>query len=660
MGSSMKRKVGLFLLTVLVAVSLGATIVASLAMYRLVSRLQDEELRRIEASLSERFDVFETMLRSENERNTAVMAKVLPQIEAQVERMGRSPADLTVDELNALSARYGVAHLYFIDRDHKIFNTNLSYDMGLVFPKGPFTNFLDSVFDKGRAMSDGIDLSSVTGTLRTYTYYGPPGKDYLIEASTEVRATLKQSDYSWMSQYFFDDYFSDAVKSNAYVTDVDIYLINASGTWSLIRPGEKLDPALAREILREGRLEVPDASGHGVTTYSRYNRADTIKDERPMMIVRKVTYDLALARQAVVHVFVSSMVMLALMLPAIFWIASRLLQRQIIDPLLNLRGEAGAIAGGDLEHAIANTDRSDEIGHLARSFASMRDSVRSRINDLRETNLAIERFVPQAFLAKIGKPNIVSVALGDNKREHMTIMFSDIRNFTALSETMTPDENFAFINAYLEHVGPVIRDHGGFIDKYIGDAIMALLAQRMAAAEQLQSQANAATDPARKASLEKSLTTLVDMLEKMAPDVEREKQDAVDAKGFLEMLESAYQDAGGKLKAARSELERAQRDMARAAQQKQTAEQQAEAARRAAGLVQTTSSLTVALKTMQDVAAKDLASADAAMAKARLLKPSKPEQDDANIAEALAAASGKPPAPTSLTDRLAALKAKQG
>ena len=192
------------------------------------------------------------------------------------------------------------------------------------------------------------------------------------------------------------------------------------------------------------------------------------------------------------------------------------------------------------------------------------------------------------------------------------------------------------------------------------DAIMALSAQRMAAAEQLQSQANAATDPARKASLEKSLTTLVDMLEKMAPDMEREKQDAVDAKGFLEMLEGAYQDAGGKLKAARSELERAQRDMARAAQQKQTAEQQAEAARRAAGLVQTTSSLTVALKTMQDVAAKDLASADAAMAKARLLKPSKPEQDDANIAEALAAASGKPPAPTSLTDRLAALKAKQG
>jgi class 3 adenylate cyclase len=470
----MKRKVGLFLLTVLITVSLGATIVASLAMYRLVSGLQDDDLRRIETSLSERFDVFETMLRSENKRNTAVMAKVLPQIEADVVSRGRSPADLTLDELNAMAAKYGVENIYFINRDRTVFNTNLATDKGLIFPQGQFSRFIDSVFDKGKVMSDGVDLSSVTGTLRTYTYYGPPGKDYIIEASTDVRTTLKQSDFGWMSRYFFEDYFSDAVQSNPYVTDVDIYLINASGTWSLIRVGEKLDRTLATEVMKVGRREVPDATGHFVTVYSRYNRAEKSADEAPMMVVRKVTYDLQLAREAVRHVFLSSMAVLAVMLPLVYWLTSRLLQRRIIDPLLNLRGEAGAIAGGNLDQEIANTDRRDEIGHLARSFASMRDAVRSRINDLRETNLAIERFVPQAFLAKIGKPNIVAVALGDNKREHMTIMFSDIRNFTSLSETMTPDENFAFINAYLEQIGPVIREHGGFIDKYIGDAIMAL------------------------------------------------------------------------------------------------------------------------------------------------------------------------------------------
>lgn len=192
------------------------------------------------------------------------------------------------------------------------------------------------------------------------------------------------------------------------------------------------------------------------------------------------------------------------------------------------------------------------------------------------------------------------------------------------------------------------------------EAIQLLSEQRMAAAEQLQHQLAAETDPGRKAALEKSLGTLVTMLEQMAPDIRREKQDASDAREFLDMLESTYVEAGGKLKTARAELERAQRDMSRAAQQREQAERQAEAARRAAGLASTTSSLTVALKAMQDAAVKDLASADAAMSKARLLKPTKPEQDDPNIAAAMAAAQGKPPVPQTLDERLAALRAKRG
>ena len=56
----------------------------------------------------------------------------------------------------------------------------------------------------------------------------------------------------------------------------------------------------------------------------------------------------------------------------------------------------------------------------------------------------------------------------------MTVLFSDIRDFTPLSESMSPAETFAFVNDYLGTMAPVIREHGGFIDKYIGDAIMAI------------------------------------------------------------------------------------------------------------------------------------------------------------------------------------------
>jgi two-component system sensor histidine kinase ChiS len=56
----------------------------------------------------------------------------------------------------------------------------------------------------------------------------------------------------------------------------------------------------------------------------------------------------------------------------------------------------------------------------------------------------------------------------------MTILFSDIRDFTSISEKMTPKENFDFINSYLGYMEPVIRMNNGFIDKFIGDSIMAL------------------------------------------------------------------------------------------------------------------------------------------------------------------------------------------
>jgi chromosome segregation ATPase len=196
-------------------------------------------------------------------------------------------------------------------------------------------------------------------------------------------------------------------------------------------------------------------------------------------------------------------------------------------------------------------------------------------------------------------------------------------------------------------------------EKREADTIQTLSQQRMAAAEQLQHRIETETDPARKAGLERSLSTLVSMLESMAADVDREKQDASDAADFLHSLEAAYQQAGQKLKFARDELNRAQRDMGRAAQQREMAERRAEVARQAAGLSGATSGLSVALKAMQDDAAKNLASAEAANAKAKLLAPTKPEQDDPNIAMAMAQVQGRLPTPTNLNDRLAALRQKQ-
>ncbi len=472
----MKRKAGLFLLLVIVAVALASAGVVSFAMYRLVSERQNQEIDQVADSLSRRFLVFETMLRSEHERIAKHMSEVLPQIAGDLESSGRAPQDLSRVDLDAITDKYDVEDIYFIDRSHRIFQTNLASEMNLVFPPTTFTTFLDTVYGQGKVMNVGIDFATLTGVLNTYSYFGPAGKDYIIETSAEIRPSLARGRFGWMADYFFDDLFADAVTNNDYVHDVDLYLVNDDAAWSLLKPGTRLDPAIAAAVAREGEVEAMGPQGHLLTVYSA-DRSDTATADAGLvkrLVIRKVTYDVSLARQAVKSVLLVSLVVLLLAMPLIFWLSSALLQHQLLNPLFRLRGQARAIAEGDLELAIADTGRRDEIGNLATSFASMRDSVRQTIADLKATNRAIERFVPRAFLAIIGKPSIVTVRLGDNRELEMTVLFSDIRNFTGLSEQMTPDENFSFINAYLAHMGPVIRNHNGFIDKYIGDGIMAL------------------------------------------------------------------------------------------------------------------------------------------------------------------------------------------
>lgn len=84
------------------------------------------------------------------------------------------------------------------------------------------------------------------------------------------------------------------------------------------------------------------------------------------------------------------------------------------------------------------------------------------------------RFVPFELLGILNKSQITAVRLGDAIKKEMTVLFSDIRSFTSISEKMSPEENFEFLNEILKDIGPVIRQNEGFIDKYIGDAVMAL------------------------------------------------------------------------------------------------------------------------------------------------------------------------------------------
>jgi len=120
----------------------------------------------------------------------------------------------------------------------------------------------------------------------------------------------------------------------------------------------------------------------------------------------------------------------------------------------------------------------DEVGRLSVSFNEMAETIQEYNARQKALLIAYGRFVPHELLRLLDKGSILDVKLGDQTQKEMTVLFSDIRSFTRLSESMTPFENFNFINSYLRRMGPEIRANGGIIDKYIGDAIMALFPVR--------------------------------------------------------------------------------------------------------------------------------------------------------------------------------------
>jgi len=130
---------------------------------------------------------------------------------------------------------------------------------------------------------------------------------------------------------------------------------------------------------------------------------------------------------------------------------------------------------GEGKHSNYTIVRSnDEIGLLAERFNIMSSAIEQYVTNIEKVNKAYYRFVPKQFLDFLDKESITEVELGDQVQKEMSVLFTDIRDFTSLSEEMTPKETFDFLNEYLSIMEPLISRNHGFIDKYIGDSIMAL------------------------------------------------------------------------------------------------------------------------------------------------------------------------------------------
>jgi len=147
---------------------------------------------------------------------------------------------------------------------------------------------------------------------------------------------------------------------------------------------------------------------------------------------------------------------------AVFGIASSLSR-----PILRLAEDARRVEEGDYTPRPCITlDRHDELGQLSRSFQHMTVGLaeRDKVRDV------LGKVTSPAIAAELTRRKLL---LGGEEKK-VTILFSDLRNFTPLSESLQAGELLELLNAYLTSMSQIVDQHGGVVDKYIGDAVMAL------------------------------------------------------------------------------------------------------------------------------------------------------------------------------------------
>ncbi|MEW6493360.1 MAG: response regulator [Cyanobacteriota bacterium] len=83
-------------------------------------------------------------------------------------------------------------------------------------------------------------------------------------------------------------------------------------------------------------------------------------------------------------------------------------------------------------------------------------------------------FVPEQYLNRIAPKGVESIQLGNAREELLTVLFCDIRGFTAMAESQSAQETFEWLNAFFSLMSQAITEHHGFVDKFLGDAILAV------------------------------------------------------------------------------------------------------------------------------------------------------------------------------------------
>jgi class 3 adenylate cyclase/HAMP domain-containing protein len=166
-------------------------------------------------------------------------------------------------------------------------------------------------------------------------------------------------------------------------------------------------------------------------------------------------------------------VLLGLTIAIIIFFSFYEISSYLLKPIKELTRASIEVANRNY-HVKLDSFSNDELGILTKNFNRMVQEINNYVERIEFIVDSFSRFVPKHFANILQKESILDVKEGDATEKDLAILFNDIKNFSTLAEMMSVKETFEFLNIYFEIMSPIILKYRGFIDKFIGDEIMAL------------------------------------------------------------------------------------------------------------------------------------------------------------------------------------------
>ena len=332
------------------------------------------------------------------------------------------------------------------------------------------TGYIDSTYDKMDTISYIASLEFDAEELKEIKNYDFVNEGTAFLYHLKLRDILANNKEDWSKKYEIKlqliDYssnemgFMEIASSSSYTKPFYKYSFSADDSY-----GEPLN--LKNPGIGKAQMTFSDS----FMNYELYDRSIFDKNGN-LIAVLEVSTDNSDIEEMLNTIIIKNLALMGLFIAILISLIS-IVTYFNVKKIQSASNTVSEIAKGDFKIRIKKTGK-DEIGDICRGVNDMAEKLDTMFKEKDENEQFYYKFVPEQFKDLLHKKKFTELNLGDAESVNLTVLFCDIRSFSINSEMMTAKENFEFINVIYGIAGPIIRKHNGFVDKYIGDAVMAL------------------------------------------------------------------------------------------------------------------------------------------------------------------------------------------